>query len=328
MGEIAVNNVESFDTIQLPAEQEEVFERAAYGKGSSPAGSRRLRVVTRDNAEEALSDAVDRLEGLDPAPKRRVARTEDNADALLDRALDRLGFGDEPEAKPVARASRQHIAKPVLDQDAVDRQARALAEAQTAANSAKMAYASFQKFVAQCASEFPGGMPDVYTDPIGRMKWDAREKELQRALPAINMLCEQAEAARRTAFEVCAAYSDAEFRRRNPDWSDDMLPAVTDLLRRGGLSDAQIAEMWNGNGGITLVDPRAQGVVVDAARYITGKPLDTAGDAYHAGVSYLKEIGFSEDELTALGNGAPVSLRDHRIQQVLADAVRYQVKHR
>jgi hypothetical protein len=28
----------------------------------------------------------------------------------------------------------------------------------------------------------------VYTDPIGRMKWDAREKELQRALPAINRL--------------------------------------------------------------------------------------------------------------------------------------------
>ncbi|GEC15264.1 hypothetical protein [Nitrobacter winogradskyi] len=328
MGEIAVNNVESFDTIQLPAEQEDVFERAAYGGGNQPAKARRLRVVTRDNAEEALSDVVDRLEGLEPAPKRRVARTEDNVDAMLDRALDRLGFGDEPEAKPVARANRQHIAKPALDQDAVDRQARALAEAQTTANNAQMAHASFRQFVAQCASEFPGGMPDVYTDPIGRMKWDAREKELQRALPAINRLYEQAESARRSAFEVCAAYSDAEFRRRNPDWSDDMQPAVTELLRRGGLSDAQIAEMWNGNGGITLSDPRAQGVVVDAARYITGKSLDTAGDAYHAGISYLKEIGFSEDELTALGNGAPVSLRDHRIQQVLADAVRHQMKQR
>lgn len=328
MGEIAVNNVESFDTIQLPAEQEDVFERAAYGGGNQPAKARRLRVVTRDNAEEALSDAVDRIEGLEPAPKRRVARTEDNVDAMLDRALDRLGFGDDLEAKPVARANRQHIAKPALDQDAVDRQARALAEAQTAANNAQIAHQSFRQFVAQCASEFPGGMPDVYTDPIGRMKWDAREKELQRALPAINRLYEQAEAARRSAFEVCATYSDAEFRRRNPDWSDDMQPAVTELLRRGGLSDAQIAEMWNGNGGITLSDPRAQGVVVDAARYITGKSLDTAGDAYHAGISYLKEIGFSEDELTALGNGAPVSLRDHRIQQVLADAVRHQMKQR
>ena len=301
-----------------------------------------LRVIDGDpdgdaqDRERYVDSVLERAVGLDnpgrsrpqrqaqrgyrrPAKSKREMTDEERFSAIVD---DIEGPDEPTEA---GRTARSHPAgsQDATNQAEITRRAAMLADEHMAQRAESQIVMQWNACLQEVANEFPFGPPDPqHSEPMVWYRWQHHVRAVQELEPYVHQIVSHAAAKRRALFNELGAVEDAEFARRNPDADADLAMYSINILHEHGLNDAQIYAALEGEGGASLEDPRVQSVLAEAVRYVTGRRLEVAADLHAETVKYLREIGFSPDDLSALGNGAMVTIRDHRARQVLADAAR------
>lgn len=108
----------------------------------------------------------------------------------------------------------------------------------------------------------------------------------------------------------CAAENDA-FNVLRPDWSPEDTERVASMLESLGSTRAELQQLWTTPSPLNLSSP----ICLEIAQRVTGIPGQGAVP------QALASVGFNDNEIQAAVSGAaPVLLRDHRIQELVARA--------
>ncbi|MCK1400115.1 hypothetical protein IVB45_18510 [Bradyrhizobium sp. 4] len=107
----------------------------------------------------------------------------------------------------------------------------------------------------------------------------------------------------------CDAENDA-FSIDRPDWGREETAKVVAMLKSMGSNEHELQQLWSSPTPINLSSPACLAIAQKA----------TGIDGWEAIPAALAAVGFSDNEIQAALSGAPVLLRDHRIQELVARA--------
>lgn len=166
----------------------------------------------------------------------------------------------------------------------------------------------------------------VNRDPIMAAKFSEYRRVANLNLELLERCLADVEADSQAYFDEWAVEEDRKFQEANPDLDEGLASAALDLLRSGGLTDENISRLYYGRHVVPLTSPDAQQVILEAAMWRAGRQFEGANERFAAAFEMMIDIGFSTQELEALAKpGTGISMRDHRVQQMIADAARYRM---
>jgi 3-oxoacyl-[acyl-carrier-protein] synthase III len=95
---------------------------------------------------------------------------------------------------------------------------------------------------------------------------------LAAGIQGVQNLQYQRQAAEAEAFKISSKAHDDAFLKANPDFADtrkakQLQDGTLAMLKKTGLSDADISALWNNQASLSLRDHRAQTILAKAARW-------------------------------------------------------------
>jgi len=297
--------------------------------------SKVVRLPSKQSRQPVKRSAFDAAaaELIEEARTPAVLARRRDADKLLDRYVDNILGPDEGKAPQSAfsSSSRKEDAASFSQEEvsAGVRRGQLIAAADAEWQAANALAAQFHQYVQAVASEFPGVETEndiralAMRDPVAYVRFNAYREEVQKYLSAVVAQGQHADAVRQAAFNECAAYEDAQFRKKNPGWSEADEADLLNMLLDYGVSGTELSALYSTALPVNLGDPRALRILEDACRHHLGKDMQHKSEIFPALVDTFIAAGFSEQEIGSFAHGAPAHLRDHRLQQLLVWALEW-----
>ncbi|MET4794680.1 hypothetical protein ABIF64_006858 [Bradyrhizobium japonicum] len=257
--------------------------------------------LTLTEAAERLAPVFAEETGTSSAlvssPKGKWLSLEDAGAVLSGRVVGERSAPRKKRAAVTVHQAAGQIERPYADLAEV-RQTR------YAATGKKLrCHSELEDFIARAIPQFQG-MDDatVFHSP----EWQGAYAYAQQLRAMYDAACgEELEAWKRQ----CDAENDA-FAIDRPGWGREETDKVVAMLKSMGSNEQELHQLWSAPIPINLSSPACLAI----AQKVTGI------GGWEAIPAALSAVGFSDNEIQAALSGAPVLLRDHRIQELVARA--------